>query len=135
MTGCVVGSDRRFLHGYTQSAYDRTETFDLVVERGCSTEADSEVRITVAVGRDTVEEHDVDGWRDYLEVTCVRWLRLFLKKGRETLLRADPPPQTAITIVGIIAALGLLGAVVTAAVLWRRKSSGRGRKSYTQAAS
>ncbi|XP_045694152.1 HLA class I histocompatibility antigen, alpha chain F-like isoform X2 [Phyllostomus hastatus] len=46
----------------------------------------------------------------------------------------DPPPQTTITIVGIIAALGLLAAVVTGAVLWRRKSSGRGRESYTQAA-
>ncbi|XP_045708743.1 patr class I histocompatibility antigen, A-2 alpha chain-like [Phyllostomus hastatus] len=49
-------------------------------------------------------------------------------------LRSEPPPQTTITIVGIIAALGLLGAVVTAAVLWRRKCSGRGRKSCTQVA-
>ncbi|XP_045686335.1 patr class I histocompatibility antigen, A-2 alpha chain-like [Phyllostomus hastatus] len=46
-------------------------------------------------------------------------------------LRWDPPPQTTITIVGITAALGLLGAVVTGAVLWRRKCSGRGRGSYT----
>ncbi|XP_035869424.1 patr class I histocompatibility antigen, A-2 alpha chain-like [Phyllostomus discolor] len=49
-------------------------------------------------------------------------------------LRWDPPLQTTITIVGIAAALGLLGAVVTGAVLWRKKCSDRGRKSYTQAA-
>ncbi|XP_035869237.1 patr class I histocompatibility antigen, A-2 alpha chain-like isoform X2 [Phyllostomus discolor] len=49
-------------------------------------------------------------------------------------VRWDPPPQTTITIVGITVALGLLGAVVTGAVLWRRKCSGRGRESYTQAA-
>ncbi|XP_035868645.1 HLA class I histocompatibility antigen, alpha chain F-like [Phyllostomus discolor] len=49
-------------------------------------------------------------------------------------LRWDPASQTTITIVGIPAVLGLLGAVVTGAVLWRRKCSGRGRESYTQAA-
>ncbi|KAF6077689.1 hypothetical protein HJG60_006279 [Phyllostomus discolor] len=37
----------------------------------------------------------------------------------------DPPPQTSITIIimGIAAALGFLGAVITAAVLWKRKCS------------
>ncbi|XP_053528016.1 saoe class I histocompatibility antigen, A alpha chain-like isoform X2 [Artibeus jamaicensis] len=52
-------------------------------------------------------------------------------------LRWDPPPQTTITIMGIVgmaAALGLLGAVAAGAVMWRRKCSGRGRKSYSQAA-
>ncbi|XP_053518836.1 patr class I histocompatibility antigen, A-126 alpha chain-like isoform X2 [Artibeus jamaicensis] len=49
-------------------------------------------------------------------------------------LRWDPPSQTTITIVGIAAALGLLGAVAAGAVMWRRKCSGRGRKSYSQAA-
>ncbi|XP_045700980.1 patr class I histocompatibility antigen, A-126 alpha chain-like [Phyllostomus hastatus] len=49
-------------------------------------------------------------------------------------LRWEPPPQTTITIMVIAAALGLLGAVVTGAVLWRRKCSGRGRESYEKAA-
>ncbi|KAM5296248.1 class I histocompatibility antigen, Gogo-B*0102 alpha chain-like isoform 1-T1 [Glossophaga mutica] len=49
-------------------------------------------------------------------------------------LRWDPPPQTTITIVGIAAALGLLGAVVAGAVLWGRKRSGTETESYTQAA-
>ncbi|XP_045694157.1 class I histocompatibility antigen, Gogo-B*0102 alpha chain-like isoform X1 [Phyllostomus hastatus] len=47
---------------------------------------------------------------------------------------ADPPPQTTIAIVGITAALGLLGAVVTGAVLCWRKFSDRGRKRCAQAA-
>ncbi|KAF6078184.1 hypothetical protein HJG60_009077 [Phyllostomus discolor] len=42
-------------------------------------------------------------------------------------LRWEPPPQTTITIMGIAAALGLLGAVVTGAVLCRRKCSEAGR--------
>ncbi|XP_045686332.1 patr class I histocompatibility antigen, A-2 alpha chain-like isoform X3 [Phyllostomus hastatus] len=49
-------------------------------------------------------------------------------------LRWDPSPQTTITIMVIAAALGLLGAVVTGAVLWRRKCSDRSRERYTQAA-
>ena len=37
----------------------------------------------------------------------------------------DPPSQTTIIIMGIAAAaLGLLGAVATGAVLWRRRRSG-----------
>ncbi|XP_036923129.1 HLA class I histocompatibility antigen, A alpha chain-like [Sturnira hondurensis] len=38
------------------------------------------------------------------------------------------------TIVGITAALSLLGAVAAGAVMWRRKCSGTGRENYTQAA-
>ncbi|XP_045686319.1 class I histocompatibility antigen, Gogo-C*0203 alpha chain-like isoform X2 [Phyllostomus hastatus] len=54
-------------------------------------------------------------------------------------LRWDPPPQTSITLMGIPAALGLLGgaaaaAVAAGAVLWRRKGSGKGRERCTQAA-
>ncbi|XP_032958511.1 HLA class I histocompatibility antigen, A alpha chain-like [Rhinolophus ferrumequinum] len=52
-------------------------------------------------------------------------------------LRWEPPPQAAIPtgmVVGIIAGLALLGAVVTGAVLWRRKRSGGKGGSYAQAA-
>ncbi|KAM5296268.1 patr class I histocompatibility antigen, A-126 alpha chain-like [Glossophaga mutica] len=223
-SACVVGSGGRFLRGYVQYAYDGTETFTLNLDLSSTTKGNKTAEITI--GLNLFHEDDVEGWRVFLEQRCVNRLRLFLEKGRETLLRADPPkthvthhpisdrevtlrcwalgfypaditltwqrdgedltqdmelvdtrpagdgtfqkwaavavppgeeqrytccvqhqalpepltlrwdppPQTTITIVGIAAALGLLGAVVAGAVLWRRKRSGRGRKSYTQAA-
>ncbi|XP_058141461.1 patr class I histocompatibility antigen, A-126 alpha chain-like [Dasypus novemcinctus] len=51
-------------------------------------------------------------------------------------LRWEPPSQPPILIVGIVAALVILGVSVVAAVLmWRRKSSGGTGGSYAQAAS
>ncbi|XP_036889919.1 patr class I histocompatibility antigen, A-2 alpha chain-like isoform X4 [Sturnira hondurensis] len=49
-------------------------------------------------------------------------------------LRWDPPPQITMIIVGMTAALSVLGAVAAGAVMWRRKCSGRDKKTYTQAA-
>ncbi|XP_037588012.1 saoe class I histocompatibility antigen, A alpha chain-like [Cebus imitator] len=53
-------------------------------------------------------------------------------------LRWKPPSQPTIPIVGIIAGLAVLGAVVTGAVvtavMWRKKSSDRNGGSYSQAA-
>nr|XP_044630896.1 LOW QUALITY PROTEIN: class I histocompatibility antigen, Gogo-OKO alpha chain-like [Equus asinus] len=48
--------------------------------------------------------------------------------------RWEPPPQSTILIVGIIAGLVLLGAVVAGAVIWRKKRSGEKRGIYVQAA-
>ncbi|XP_017376256.1 saoe class I histocompatibility antigen, A alpha chain-like isoform X3 [Cebus imitator] len=52
-------------------------------------------------------------------------------------LRWEPSSQPTIPIMGIVAGLAVLGAVVTgavvAAVMWRRKSSGGKRGSYSQA--
>ncbi|KAM5296280.1 patr class I histocompatibility antigen, A-2 alpha chain-like [Glossophaga mutica] len=210
LRGCVVGSDGRFLRGYSHFAYDGTDYIALNPDLRSWTAAAGVSR------RDSVRVPDADVRRVFLEDTCVHRLRLLLEKGRETLLRADPPkthvthhpisdhevtlkcwalgfypaditltwqregedrtqdmklvetrpagdgtfqkwaavavppgeeqrytcrvqhqglpepltlrwdppPQTTITIVGIAAALGLLGAVVAGAVLWRRKRSG-----------
>ncbi|XP_053527998.1 patr class I histocompatibility antigen, A-126 alpha chain-like isoform X2 [Artibeus jamaicensis] len=223
----VLGSGGRFLSGYARYAYDGTETFTLNLELSSTNEANKTVQISV--GRDLLHQDDVESWRPLLEHTFPNRLRLLLKKGEETLLRAvppkthvthhpisdqevtlkcwalgfypaditltwqrdgedltqdmelvetrpagdgtfqkwaavavppgeeqrytchvqhqglpepltliwEPPPQTTITIMGIVgiaAALGLLGAVAAGAVMWRRKCSGRGRKSYTKAA-
>nr|AAA68130.1 MHC class I [Equus caballus] len=50
------------------------------------------------------------------------------------ILRWEPPPQSTILIVGIIAGLVLLVAVVAGAVIWRKKHSGEKRGIYVQAA-
>ncbi|XP_053772049.1 patr class I histocompatibility antigen, A-126 alpha chain isoform X2 [Desmodus rotundus] len=88
-SACVVGSDRSFLRGYSHTAYDGTETFTLNLDLSSTTEAKKTTQITVQ--RDLFHQDDVEGWRAYVENTCVHWLRLFLEKGKETLLRADPP--------------------------------------------
>ncbi|XP_064236675.1 patr class I histocompatibility antigen, A-126 alpha chain isoform X1 [Aotus nancymaae] len=52
-------------------------------------------------------------------------------------LRWEPSSQPTIPIVGIVAGLAVLGAVITgavvAAVMWKRKSSGGKRENYSQA--
>ncbi|KAM5296254.1 patr class I histocompatibility antigen, A-2 alpha chain-like isoform 4-T5 [Glossophaga mutica] len=220
LSGCVVGSDGRFLRGYNHFAYDGADYISLSEDMRSWTAAGG------IVWSNVVQVPDVERRRAYLQEKCVRWLRLLLDKGRGTLLRADPPkthlthhplsdhevtlrcwalgfypaditltwqrdgedltqdmelvetrpagdrtfqkwaavavppgeeqrytcrvqhqglpepltlrwdppPQTTVIIVGIAAALGLLGAVVAGAVLWRRKRSGRSRETYTQAA-
>ncbi|XP_053528000.1 patr class I histocompatibility antigen, A-126 alpha chain-like isoform X2 [Artibeus jamaicensis] len=227
VSACVVGSGGRFLRAYGQYAYDGTEIFTLNLELSPRTKANTTAQITVL--RNLLHQENVEGWSDYLQHRCISRLRQFLEKGKETLLRADPPKthithhpisdqevtlrcwalgfypadisltwqregedltqdmelvetrpagdgtfqkwaavavppgeeqrytchvqhqglpepltlrweppsQTTINIMGIVgiaAALGLLGAVAAGAVMWRRKCSGRGRKSYSQAA-
>ncbi|XP_053514910.1 patr class I histocompatibility antigen, A-2 alpha chain-like isoform X1 [Artibeus jamaicensis] len=223
MTGCVVGSDGRFLHGFSQFAYDGTEFLSLDEDLRSWTATATAPQIA---WRELVLVPDADVRRFFLQDICVRRLHRLLEKGKDTLLRADPPkthvthhpisdhevtlrcwalgfypaditltwqregqnltqdmelvetrpagdgtfqkwaavvvppgeeqrytchvqhqglpepltlrweppPQTTMTIVGIAAALGLLGAVAAGAVMWRRKCSGRGRERCTQAA-
>uniref|UniRef100_L7N0Z0 Ig-like domain-containing protein n=1 Tax=Myotis lucifugus TaxID=59463 RepID=L7N0Z0_MYOLU len=50
-------------------------------------------------------------------------------------LRWEPPPWATFPPVGLVVGLVILGAVVTGAVMWRRKRSGGQGGSYAQAAS
>ncbi|XP_036895879.1 patr class I histocompatibility antigen, A-2 alpha chain-like [Sturnira hondurensis] len=213
MTGCVVGSDGRFLRGFSQFAYNGTDYFALNEDLRSWNPASKVHQVT---GSTLVQVPDTESRRFFLEYTCVHRLQLLLEKGKETLQRADPPkthvthhpisdhevtlkcwalgfypaditltwqrdgedltqdmelvetrpagdgtfqkwaavavppgeeqrytchvqhqglpepltlrweppPQTTMIIVGIVAALGVLGAVAAGAVMWRRKCSG-----------
>lgn len=58
---------------------------------------------------------------------------MFCMLCKTNTLRWEPSRLSAITIVGIVAGLVLLGAVIT--VIWKKRFSGRKRGSYSQAPS
>ncbi|XP_036923677.1 HLA class I histocompatibility antigen, B alpha chain-like, partial [Sturnira hondurensis] len=87
-TGCVVGSDGRFLHGFNQYAYDGTDYVALNQDLSSWTTAHTAHPIT---WRKLVQVPDADDSKAFLEDMCVHWLHFFLEKGKEMLLRADPP--------------------------------------------
>ncbi|XP_044112887.1 DLA class I histocompatibility antigen, A9/A9 alpha chain-like isoform X2 [Neovison vison] len=88
MYGCDVGPDGRLLRGYSQLAYDGADYLTLNEDLRSWTVADTAAQISrrkwEAAGEAELE-------RDYLEGTCVEWLRRYLENGKETLLRAEPP--------------------------------------------
>ncbi|XP_070257789.1 class I histocompatibility antigen, Gogo-B*0103 alpha chain-like isoform X4 [Myotis yumanensis] len=88
MLGCYLGPDGRLLRGYSQYAYDGVDYLALNEDLTSWTAADMAAQITKrkweAAG--AAEHH-----RSYLEGLCVKFLRIHLDKGKETLQRADPP--------------------------------------------
>nr|BAI45217.1 MHC class I antigen [Equus caballus] len=88
MCGCDVEPDGRLLRGYSRYAYDGADYIALNEDLRSWTAADTAAQITrrkwEAAG---AAEHD----RNYLEGTCVEWLRRYLENGKETLQRVEPP--------------------------------------------
>ncbi|XP_032703221.1 DLA class I histocompatibility antigen, A9/A9 alpha chain-like isoform X4 [Lontra canadensis] len=88
MYGCDVGPDGRLLRGYSQFAYDGADYLALNEDLRSWTVADTAAQISRRKWEAAGEaEHE----KDYLEVTCVEWLRRYLENGKETLLRVEPP--------------------------------------------
>ncbi|XP_032703223.1 DLA class I histocompatibility antigen, A9/A9 alpha chain-like [Lontra canadensis] len=88
MYGCDVGPDGRLLRGYYQGSYDGADYIALNEDLRSWTAADTAAQIT---RRKWEDAGDAERWRNYLEGTCVKWLRRYLENGKETLLRAEPP--------------------------------------------
>ncbi|XP_016079891.1 PREDICTED: class I histocompatibility antigen, Gogo-C*0101/C*0102 alpha chain-like [Miniopterus natalensis] len=88
MYGCDLGPDGRLLRGYDQHAYDGADYLALNEDLRSWTAADTAAQISR-------RKWEADGYaerqRNYLEGRCVEWLRRYLEKGKETLLRTDPP--------------------------------------------
>nr|XP_023398139.1 HLA class I histocompatibility antigen, A-3 alpha chain-like isoform X2 [Loxodonta africana] len=88
LSACEVRSDGRFLRGYRRIAYDGTDYIALNEDLRSWTAADAAAQIT---RRQWEEAGVAELVRAYLEEECVEWLHRYLEKGKETLLRADPP--------------------------------------------
>ena len=92
MNGCTVGSDWRFLGGYSRFLYDGTEYISLNEDLSSWRAPDTAAQVT---WHKLVWVPDAKAKRASLEDECVSWIRLFLEKGKETLLRAgtrEGPP-------------------------------------------
>ncbi|XP_072689881.1 DLA class I histocompatibility antigen, A9/A9 alpha chain isoform X2 [Canis lupus baileyi] len=88
MYGCDLGPGGRLLRGYSQDAYDGADYLALNEDLRSWTAADTAAQIT---RRKTEAAGVAEHLRNYLETTCVEWLRRYLEMGKETLLRAEPP--------------------------------------------
>uniref|UniRef100_A0A671DKW9 Ig-like domain-containing protein n=1 Tax=Rhinolophus ferrumequinum TaxID=59479 RepID=A0A671DKW9_RHIFE len=86
--GCDVGPDGRLLRGYGQVAYDGVDYLVLNEDLRSWTVEDTAAQITWRRWETLAVKDRVKG---YFEGMCVEWLGKYLEKGKETLLRADPP--------------------------------------------
>ncbi|XP_054567152.1 BOLA class I histocompatibility antigen, alpha chain BL3-7-like isoform X1 [Eptesicus fuscus] len=88
MYGCDLGPDGRLLRGYWQYAYDGTDYIALNEDLTSWTAADMAAQIS----KSKLERvGEAERARNLVEGDCVKWLRLYLEKEKETLLRAVPP--------------------------------------------
>nr|XP_058141386.1 patr class I histocompatibility antigen, A-126 alpha chain-like isoform X2 [Dasypus novemcinctus] len=93
MFGCDMDPEGRLLRGYIQFAYDGADYLALNEDLRSWTAADTAAQITK---RKWEEAGFAQFEKAYLEHKCVKWLQRFLERGKETLLRTDPP-RTQVT--------------------------------------
>ncbi|XP_049621356.1 patr class I histocompatibility antigen, A-2 alpha chain-like isoform X1 [Suncus etruscus] len=89
-SGCDVGPDGRLLRGYSQFAYDGADYIALNEDLRSWTAAEPAAQLT---RRKWEQDNAAQHKRNYLEVLCVPWLLRYLRNGKKTLLRSEPPKR------------------------------------------
>ncbi|XP_020834197.1 patr class I histocompatibility antigen, B-2 alpha chain-like isoform X2 [Phascolarctos cinereus] len=89
MYGCEVSPDVTFKRGFFQHAYDGHDYLSLDTETYTWTA--SVPQALNSKRKWEAERSIVEGYKAYLEETCVLWLKKYLEMGKETLKKADPP--------------------------------------------
>nr|XP_048296769.1 H-2 class I histocompatibility antigen, Q10 alpha chain-like [Myodes glareolus]XP_048296771.1 H-2 class I histocompatibility antigen, Q10 alpha chain-like [Myodes glareolus] len=80
MRGCKVGTDGRLLHWYDQMAFDGVDC--LTQNEDLSSGTDTSI---------TLAQISQDNLGTHLKGKCVKLLQKHLEKGKDTLLRSEPP--------------------------------------------
>ena len=102
LSGCDVGPDGRIVRGYEHFAYDGVDYITLTEDMRSWSAAGPVAQI---IRRKWEMEGTAEQYRAYLETDCVDWLRKYLEKGKETLLRAGtrgPGPSQISPQVGAV---------------------------------
>ncbi|XP_024413875.3 patr class I histocompatibility antigen, A-126 alpha chain [Desmodus rotundus] len=86
--GCEMGSDGSFLRGFDQFAYDGADYITLNEDLSSWTAARAEAQVSQRIYE---AMHEAEVQRHYLERECIKWLKRYLEKGKESLQRSDPP--------------------------------------------
>ncbi|NXR03508.1 HA1F protein, partial [Sagittarius serpentarius] len=88
MSGCDILEGGR-TRGYVQYAYDGRDFIAFNLDGKTFTAADAAAQITK---RKWEEDGAVaEGWKQYLENTCIEWLRKYVSYGSALLERKEPP--------------------------------------------
>ncbi|KAI4531027.1 hypothetical protein MG293_018885 [Ovis ammon polii] len=84
----LAGCDVRTIRGYEHFAYDGADYITLNEDMRSWSAAGTVAQV---IRSKWEVEGAAERYRAYLETECVDWLRKYLEKGKETLLRAVPP--------------------------------------------
>ncbi|XP_058288221.1 class I histocompatibility antigen, Non-RT1.A alpha-1 chain-like [Hylobates moloch] len=111
-----------FLQGHFQSAYHRGDFTSPIQDLQTWTAAQTAAQ---RMNRTWERFWIAEATREPLMGHCTRWRLRSLELGKETLLQAEPPSKLMLTIVGTIAGLALLPALVLGAVICKMFSATR----------
>ncbi|XP_072561927.1 major histocompatibility complex class I-related gene protein-like isoform X1 [Paramormyrops kingsleyae] len=88
MYGCELDGDGT-IRGYNLQGYDGEDFISLDLNTLTWTAANQKAVIT-KLKWDPKYQH-IQGWKNYLQITCIEWLKKYLDHGRDTLQKKVPP--------------------------------------------